>query len=78
MDGGLIIDSEQKFNSVDMTYVRQPVFGKNSDDLIVDIMNPKVVDILMQKTCNSLRYTSSDSDAQAIDELTERQGQKIK
>ena len=36
------------------------------------------VDKLMQKTCVSLRATTSDQDTAYIDEYVERQGQKIK
>lgn len=78
MNGGLLIDSDQDFNCVDFSYVRKPVFGKNMQDPIMDNFNDEVINKLLQKTCVSLRATSSDEDSAFMDDYVERQGQKIK
>lgn len=82
MDDAILLDTT--YNSfpplhyADLTYVRKPVFGNLPEEMMVDVLNDIVVDKLMHKTCVSLRATSSDSDTNLMDELTERQGQKIK
>ena len=78
MDNSVLIDTDQSFDYADFTYVREPVFGtvNNPEGLICDIMNKVVVDKLMHKTVVSLRKTSSDEDADSMDQYVERQGQK--
>lgn len=78
MDGKILIESDKDFKTADLTYVRKPVFGKLPTDNMIDIKNDLVVDKLLQKTCVSLRLTSSDEDGNTMDDYVERQGQKIK
>ena len=82
MDDSVLIDTD--YNGIpamayaDLTYVRQPIFGQLPDDPIIDSVNKILVDKLMHKTCVSLRATTSDVDTALLDDMVERQGQKIK
>lgn len=82
MDNSVLIDTDYNSNppitNFDLTYARVPVFGTKPSDMIIDTSNKIVVDKLMHKTCVSLRATTSDSDTALLDDLVERQGQKIK
>lgn len=77
IDGSAIIDTNIPLQSASFMYVKKPTFGVNSKDIMVN-MGDLMVDRLMQKTCVSLKATSSDSDTVFMDEYVERQGQKTK
>ena len=77
IDGSVLIDTDQPVTHASFTYLKKPTFGKNPNDVMVNLSD-LTVDKLMQKTCVSLRATTSDQDTAYMDEYVERQGQKIK
>lgn len=82
MDDAALIDTnydgDPPMQYAAFSYVRTPVFGSAPTDMMLDTKSKVVLDKLMHKTCVSLRATTSDVDTGLLDELTERQGQKIK
>ena len=79
MENALIVEVDESVNMkyFSLEYVRMPIFGKNNDEQMIDLPD-QTINKLLQKTCVSLRVTSSDQDTGLVDEYVERQGQKNK